>query len=176
MFHRMKRRFGDMKTLTALISGADEQAQLSGEEEPGAEHYLLSALTLSDGSAARVFERVGVDPNQFRDAVHQQYDDALQSVGINANGHFVHPEPIASSRVFHNSKPSGQAVIKALYALRREDQETPLLGAHVVDVVTKMNHGVAARALRAMGVDPAQITQAIHEELSTLSQVSQSPN
>jgi hypothetical protein len=49
--------------------------------------------------------------------------------------------------MFHNSKPSGQAVMKELYALKKKDKDRPLLGAHVVGVVASMEHGVAARAI-----------------------------
>jgi len=167
MFNRIKLRFCDMKTISTLISGADEQARISGEDEPGAEHYLLSALNLSDGSARKVFERAGADPDKFRVAIGKQYNDALNSVGINDDPIKADPELIASTKIFHNSKPSGQAVMKALYALKQEDKDKPLVGAHVVGVVAGMDHGVAARALRAMGLDQKCIANLVKEELKS---------
>jgi hypothetical protein len=39
----------------------------------------------------------------------------------------------------------------------------PLLGAHVVAVIAAMRHGVAVRALRAMGVDAGQLKAAAEQ-------------
>lgn len=167
MFKRIRLRIQDMKTINKLISGADEQAHISGEEKPGAEHYLLSALKMPEGSARRVFERVGADPDKFHEAIGKQYSDALKSVGIDVESIDNESEPVETERMFHNSKPSGQAVMKELYALKKKDKDRPLLGAHVVGVVASMEHGVAARALRAMGVDKAGIAKAVNEELES---------
>lgn len=141
---------------------------MSGEEEPGAEHFLLSAFELPEGSARRVFQRIGADPDKFRDAIDKQYSDALHAVGIEAASLGGVPEPIKSEKVFHSSKPSGQAVMKALHALKKNDKDRPLLGAHVVAVVAGMEHGVAARALRAMGVNQESISRAVDEELASI--------
>ncbi len=151
---RLRLRFQDMRTISKLISGADEQALLTGEHEPGAEHFLLSALELPDGTARRVFGRMGADPEQFRLAIKEQYSEALSSIGIDGGKVMEEePEPVTSNRVLHNSKPSGQAVMKKLYALKKQDRDRPLLGVHIVDVVAHMEHGVAPRALRAMGIE-----------------------
>jgi ATP-dependent Clp protease ATP-binding subunit ClpA len=139
MFKRIRLRIQDMKTIGKLISGADEQAHISGEEEPGAEHYLLSALKMSDGSARRVFERVGADSDKFHEAIGKQYSDALKFVGIDAESIDNDFEPVETERMLHNSKPSGQAVMKKLYALKKQDKDRPLLGAHVVGVVANMS-------------------------------------
>ncbi len=167
MFNKIRLRIKDMKTISKLISGADEHARISGEEEAGAEHYLLSALDMPEGSARRVFERVGADPDKFHEAIGKQYRDALKSVGIDVASIDNEPEPREAERMFHNSKPSGQAVMKELYALKKKDKDRPLLGAHVVGVVASMEHGVAARALRAMGIDQADIARAVNDELES---------
>jgi ClpA/ClpB-like protein len=51
---------------------------------PGAEHLLLAALELPDGTARRAFERVGADPNALRQAIEEQHAEALCAVGIDA--------------------------------------------------------------------------------------------
>jgi ATP-dependent Clp protease ATP-binding subunit ClpA len=167
MFKRIKLRLQDIRTISKLIPGADEEAHLMGEDEPGAEHFLLSALKLPDGTAQRVFERVGADSKQFQAAIQKQYRDALKTIGIDATIIEDAPEPVTSNRVLHNSKPSGQAVMKALYTLKSHDNKMPLLGAHVVKVVAQMEHGVAARALKAMGIDQHLILSAVKEELNS---------
>ena len=168
MFKRIKLRLRDIRTISKLIPGADEEAHLMGEDEPGAEHFLLSALKLPDGTARRVFERVGVDPKQFQAAIKKQYSDALKAIGIDAKIIEDAAEPVTSNRVLHNSKPSGQAVMKALYALKSHDKDRPLLGAHVVEVIARMEYGVAARALKAMGIEQHLILSAVKEELDSI--------
>lgn len=169
MFKRIRLRFQDMKTITKLISGADEQANLSGEDKPGAEHFILSAFYLKEGSAQRVFEKIGTDPNKFREAIKEQYSDALSSVGINPAAIETAPEPIEpEEKIFLSSQPSGQALMKSLYALKQEDKDRPLLGVHVLGVAAKMEHGVAARAFRTMGVNQEQLTTAVKEELNSI--------
>lgn len=125
-----------------------------GEDEPGAEHFLLSALKLPDGTSQRIFQRLGADPEQFQSAIKKQYSEALDTFGIDARILDKEPEPVTSNRVLHSSKPSGQAVMRELHALKQNDKDRPLLGAHVVEVIARMNYGVAARAFKEMGLDP----------------------
>ena len=84
-FNLIKRiiyRFKDMATIKSLCLKAEEYAHKNGEEIPGAEHFLLSAFDLPDGTARRVFQRAGANPDDFEKAVKQQYNEALDSVGI----------------------------------------------------------------------------------------------
>ncbi len=168
MFKRILIRFRDMKTISQLISGADEQANISGEEKPGAEHYVLSALNLDDGSAKRIFESIGADSNKFREAIREQYSEALSFIGISPDATEIEPEPIKSNRMLHNSQPSGQELMKSLYALKQEDKEHPLLGAHVISVAAEMEHGVVARAFKVMGIGREQLAKSVKEELDSI--------
>ncbi|MGZ8476106.1 MAG: Clp protease N-terminal domain-containing protein, partial [Candidatus Limnocylindria bacterium] len=47
-----------MRTIKKLLTDAEVEARAMGEAEPGAEHLLLAALDLPDGSARRAFERL----------------------------------------------------------------------------------------------------------------------
>lgn len=167
MFKRIRLRLRDMKTVSQLISGADKQANILGEEDPAAEHFVLSAFNLPDGTAKRVFDRIGADPDNFIGAIKQQYSDALSSVGISHDVIEDAPEPIEDSKLFHGSQPSGQAVMKSLYASKQDDKDRPLLGAHVVAVAADMEFGTVARALKAMGVDRSQLAKAAKDELDS---------
>ncbi len=166
MFKRIKLRFQDMKTISKLMTGADEHAHLGGKEEPGAEHFVLSALNLDDGSARRIFEKMDTDADQFKAAISQQYSDALTSIGIEGEVE-ISSEPVKTDKMFHNSQPSGQALMKALYALKQKDKDRPLLGAHVLSVAAEMEYGVVARAFKVMGIDRKQLTPLIQQELSS---------
>lgn len=156
-----------MRTISKLIPGADEAAHRMGEEEPGAEHFLISALKLPDGTAQKVFDRVGADPEKLQIAIKRKYSDALGSIGIDAKLLEDNPEPVSPHRKFHNSKPSGQALMKQLYALKHHDRDRPLLGAHVIDVVARMQYGVVARAFKEMGIDRSVVSTAAKQELDS---------
>lgn len=166
MFKRLKLRIQDIHTISDLISGADRYAEQNGEDMPGAEHYLLSALSLPDGTAKQVFKRLNADPSKFQIAINKQYSDALNIVGVDTSVIEGEPEPISSSGILHNSKPSGQAVMKALYALKSHDKERPILGAHILEVISHMKYGVVARSLRTMGIDGQALHIAADDELA----------
>lgn len=53
MFAKVKQRLQDMGTVKRLCEGAEGAARRAGQELPGAEHYVLSALELDEGSARR---------------------------------------------------------------------------------------------------------------------------
>lgn len=165
MFRRLRLRIQDMRTLSKLITAADKLANELGENEPGAEHFLLSALQLPDGTAWRVFERLGADPDDFQMAITKQYVDALNLLGIKASIIEDKPEPVTADRILHNSKPSGQLLIKQLYELKKQDKDRPLLSAHIIQVIAKMKHGVAARSLQVMGIDIKALYTATNDEI-----------
>lgn len=167
MFERLKQRVRDMGTIKALCEAAERHALAAGEREAGAEHFLLAALELPDGSAHRAFERVGADAARLGAAVEQQYRDALHGVGVDPEpleAAAGAPEPLAPAAGLYRAAPSGQAVMQRLAALRAEDKDAALLGCHVVAVVAGMPQGVAPRALRAMGVEPQALARAAGDE------------
>lgn len=165
MFKRLLLRFRDMKIIGKLIAGAEEQANILGEEKPGAEHFVLSALNLEDGTAKRAFDRFGVDSDKFKNAIKAQYDEALKSVGIRGQATEFKPEPIKSGKTFLDSHPSGQDLMKSLYALKKEDNNHPLQGAHVIIVAASIEHGVVPRAFKILDIDNQSLAKAAREEL-----------
>ena len=168
MFGRILLRFHDIKTIGKLISGANKEANMLGEEKPGAEHFVLSALNLEDGTAKRIFERFCIDSGKFRDAIKAQYKEALSSVAISQRATEIDPEPIESDKIFHDSQPSGQNLMKSLYSLKKEDKERPLLGAHVIIVAAAIEHGVVPRVFKVLGVDQGLLVKAAREELDSI--------
>lgn len=168
MFKYILLRFRDIKTIGKLIPGADREANMLGEVKPGAEHFVLSALNLEDGSAQRIFERFGIDSVKFREAIKKQYSEALNFVGINSEVAEFEPESIESNKIFHDSQPSGQNLMKSLYALKKEDKARPLLGAHVIIVAARIEHGVVPRVFKVLGVDRGLLVKAAREELDSI--------
>lgn len=162
MFQRIRDQFQSVRTLRQLCTAAENHARDRGHATPGAEHFLLAALDLPDGSARRAFERLGADPRALPDAIEQQYRDALQGLGLGA----VLPAAAAITAPpprLYQAGPSGQDLMQAL-ARSRKGQAGPLRGAHIVALVAEMPQGVAARTLRALRVDSAQLAAAAHAE------------
>ena len=163
MFGSIKRRMNDIATISKLCSAAEKHAGAAGQQQPGAEHFLLAALDLPDGSARRVFERAGADPSRFKLAIERQYQEALQAVGAEVPVFTMQDEHVAPATAVYKAQPSGQAVMQRLAEQRTPD--TALSGAHVVLAVASSAYGVAPRALRAMGVDRETLLAAARSEI-----------
>lgn len=152
MFKFIKSKLQDMGTIKRLSELAEAHAQRDGQRRPGAEHFLLAALDLPDGTARRAFLEAGGDPDGLRLAIENQYADALRSIGLEPPADDPDAEPQAQPQNGpYRAAPSGEHVMQELAADGTD--HGPLLGAHVVAVVATMEHGVAARALSAMNVD-----------------------
>ena len=67
----------------------------------------------------------------------------------------------------YEAKPSGQAVMQGLASLREESKNAGLVGAHVVEIIATMQHGVAARALRTIGIDMETLRAAARTAAAT---------
>lgn len=151
MFSSIKARFESMGTIKALCERAEQHSRQEGQAGPGAEHFLLAAFDLPDGTAQRAFEAIGADPSAFRTAIERQYAEGLTLVGLDPAFAGGFPENAPPARKLYEAAPSGQEILQKLAEGR--EVHRPLLGAHVVAVVAGMPHGVAARALRVMGID-----------------------
>lgn len=163
MFASIKRRAREVATISALCSAAEKHACAAGQQQPGAEHFLLAAFDLPDGAARRVFDRVGADPEQVSAAIEMQYREALQGMGIDLPAHEEQTLSMAPAAGVYRAQPSGQAVMQRM--AQQRTPESPLSGAHVVLAVATSEHGVAPRALRSMGVDREQLVRAARDEI-----------
>jgi len=154
MFQRLKQRVADAATLAMLCRSAEVSARLDGQDEPGAEHFLLAALDLADGSARRAFARIDADPDALKAAIARQYADALSRIGVDPRLASPEPEPLTSPPSgLYSAAPSGRALIQWLAKDHGGDRRGPLMGAHVVEAIAATPHGVSARALRTLGID-----------------------
>lgn len=151
MFKRLARAFHDMRTIKALCLGAERHANAEGQQEVGLEHFVLAAIDLPDGTARKAFESVNADPDSFRGAISQQYQHALESVGIGSDAEAPAPVPAATGA--YRSRPQVGSMLEQLANRERHNASEPLLGAHVIAAIAATEHGAAARALKAMGID-----------------------
>lgn len=156
----------NMRTIKQLLTQAEAEARSGGEEAPAPEHLLLAATTLPDGTAARALQRVGIGPEQLRTAVEEAHARALAAVGIEVEhgsdgGSGLHGP---ATGVFR-STPQAQQVFQEAVALSKATRPSVLKGAHVVAAITRLEHGTAARALVALGVDRDRLREAAGAEL-----------
>jgi ATP-dependent Clp protease ATP-binding subunit ClpA len=162
---RLKNRLRDMRTIKMLLDGAEAEAGRAGESMPGAEHLLLAALDLPDGTARRAFERVGADPSALRQAIEEQHAEALRAVGIDSDAGAQGAVSVAPpTKGVHRSSGSAQSAFQAAGKLARKSG-SQLVGAHVVLAIAGMEHGTAIRAVRSLGIDIDALAAAAREEV-----------
>lgn len=152
-----------MGTIKTLCETAEAHALQDRQQQPGAEHFLLAALDLQDGTARLAFQKIGADPERLKQAIENQYAAALNSLGLCVapamDADEASPKRVGTGP--YQAAPSGQGVMQALADSRHG--HAPLLGAHIVAIVAAMPHGVAARALCGMGVDAARLRTAAED-------------
>lgn len=173
MFNTLKQRFRDVSTINALCSGAEKLANADGQKEPGAEHLVLSALELPDGTARKAFARIHADPDGFRAAIARQYGEALQNIGIALPPDAAitdEASPVTAGKGLFKAQASFDALMQTLArdimpGEKKADSSARLLGAHVILAATAAQYGVAVRAFRAMGIDPAKLAEAATAEI-----------
>jgi hypothetical protein len=158
----------EFRTIRQLLEGAERVAHDSGEELPGAEHLLMAALALPDGTATGAFGRLGVDPEGLPGAIRSQHADALRAVGIDPGEAGPLEVPVPDGRGVFRATPAGQAAFRRAVELSGTSKPRRLLGAHVVVAVCEMEHGTVARSLRHLGVDREELAAAARVELDRI--------
>ena len=162
----IKNKIKDAKTISQLCQGAEKHANLNGEEKPGAEHFLLAALDLPDGRAKNIFTGLGISADDINAAIKAQHIDALHEIGIDASVialDMANDGEIVPKLALYDTQPSGQVVMQKLYQ-RNKSSGAPLISAHVVDVISSMEQGIAARAIKVLNIDFVKLKSAIAQE------------
>ncbi|MFW2382349.1 MAG: Clp protease N-terminal domain-containing protein [Acidimicrobiales bacterium] len=155
--------------MNTLFTAAEKEAALVGEAEYGTEHLVLAAFDLPDGSAARAFKRVGVDPHAFRKAINDQHAEALRAIGIAPEDGRIDsqlPEP-PDPKGPMKSKGSSQNVFKKVVKLVKKEK-SQLYGAYIILVAAEAEAGSTARALETLGVHRKDLAAAARIELDAL--------
>jgi hypothetical protein len=167
MLGKLRRRLGDMSTISQLLEGAEAIARREGIAQPAAEHLVLAALALDDGTGEAALRRVGTSSIALTTALREQHDEALASVGVVADDALIDaslPEPTASTGV-HRSEPSAQELFRRAGADARSEGGG-LLGAHVLRAAADLEHGTVARAFRHLGVDRHALRECATAEIA----------
>ncbi|NHC44510.1 Clp protease N-terminal domain-containing protein [Motilibacter aurantiacus] len=151
-------KVADATTISALLTGAEQEALAVGDELPGVEHLVLAALGLPDGTAATAFGRLGVSPDAFRTAVAQVHAEALATVGVAAPDAGPSVRRVGP-RSFRASATADETFRNAT-ALKQDSGAGRLLGAHVVAAACEQERGTFPRALQALNVGRAELRAA----------------
>lgn len=150
----------DARTIRALLEGAERESAAMGEPDPGAEHVLISAALLPDGTAARALSALGIDADALRAAVQGVHSDALGGISVTV--------PVAPrTRGAMRSQDSVRELLKATASERSAQGSRRFFGAHVLLGVTDLEGGTALLALERLGVSPAQLRTAAEAALSS---------
>ena len=163
-------RFTDMRTLSALLRGAEATAREEGESEPSAEHLLLAAPRHPDGTAARVLSLLGVEAGDLRAAVAGQHVAALRGIGLEPDDLLTDdetPDP-GPAPCLYRGRPSLHAVVQQVHAAHAE-ADGSLRSAHVLLAATRFARGTLPRTLRHLEVDPDELAVAARRELAATS-------
>lgn len=158
-------KLAEMRTIKALLGRAESIAHELGDEQPGAEHLLLSAVELPDGVARAAFARVDADADQLSAAVVRQHEAALAAAGIEVPAGVPRPVP-GDDRTLVSFNDAGRQAFQRSTKLVKEFRPAPFGGAHVVLAICEQEHGPVARALRVLEVDRAELAAAARAELS----------
>lgn len=166
MFAELRTRLAAMKAVKQLLEEAERVATERGAPRPSAEHLVLAALELPEGSARRTFERLGRSGDDFAAGLEDQEADDLRQVGVEAPHDTIAaqlPSPGASTGVYR-SEPS----LQQLFQLAGEDARRrggALTGAHVLRAAADLEHGVVARTLRRIGIGRDELRDASTHEI-----------
>jgi hypothetical protein len=166
MFRKLTSRATAMKTISVLLTTAEEIAHRRGAERPGAEHLVSAALRLADGTAARALGRVGLTAADFDAALRAQEAEDLECIGIQVDDDRISAElpPPKDPAGVYRSEPSAQDLFLAAGEDARRGGGT-LVGAHVLRAAAALEHGPTARALRRMGIDRTELRAAASAEI-----------
>jgi ATP-dependent Clp protease ATP-binding subunit ClpA len=161
--------FDDMRTIKQLLTDAERIAREMGEEEPAAEHLLLSAIGLPDGSAARALDRLGTDADAIRAALREEQADALVAAGVPRATAEAMADPVplgpAGAPLLYGAGPSARDVFQEAGKLARSSKQR-LVGAHVVAAIAGLERGTMPRVLDRLGVDRVRLADAARAELA----------
>ena len=164
----LKRMGADMHTIKQLLTDAERISRELGEAEPAAEHLLLAATELPDGSAARALARVGTDAAAIRDGLVAEQADALVAVGVpreHAEALAV-PQPLgdAGRPLLYAAGPTARDLFARAGEMARAEKRG-FSGAHVVAAAAEVELGTLARVLDRLGVDRQRLAEAARAEL-----------
>lgn len=146
-----KKKIQDVKTISALLEGAEQLAADGGLGKPGAEHLVLAAIQLPDGTASAAFTECGLDAAAFEGALGKVHADALSAIGIQPADYTDSEQTVPTVGVY-DSDDSMQELFQAATKSARA-RKAPLVGADVIVAACALENGTVANALSELGAN-----------------------
>lgn len=156
---KRRNRIGDIRTMNRLFPAADVAARSAGVPVACAEHLIIAALDLPDGTARRAFIRAGVNPDDFTRIINDMHASS------EGNGGSVGPE--VKGRGPLKTEESAQRVFKQVVDMVRTER-TQLYGAYLILVSAETGEPTPCSAFEAMGVTPDQMAVAARAEIDEM--------
>jgi ATP-dependent Clp protease ATP-binding subunit ClpA len=158
----IRNALADIRTMKALFTAAENEATALGDEQPGAEHLFLAALTLDDASARSALATLGVTTDQVRSAIARVHATALGAIGVDAGtdgmlGRPGSPRPLTG---LYRSTGSAQDLFQRARRLSAVDKPATLRAGHIAIAAAEAEHGTVARLLELLDIDPARLAGA----------------
>lgn len=150
----VRRRLHDVSTIRQVLERAEQLARADGVEHPGAEHLVLAACELPDGTATAALAAVGTTPEELAAALRVVHDEALGAVGVRAAEPAVDdalPDPPAPRGIYRGQVPLQQVFGRARELVAEEDSR--LSGGWFLAAAAERRRGTTARALDRLDVD-----------------------
>ena len=160
MLSSLRRARADVALMGTVLPAAERLAHEDGIPEPGAEHLLLAALALPDGYARRAFGGVGGDVVALPIALRHGHDEALRTVGVQADDEAIGPAmpPPGDASGPLRTQGALQVAFARAVSLAKADG-LPVSSGHLLLAVIEPDHGTVARALTRLGIDRASLTR-----------------
>lgn len=152
----------DIRTMKALFAAAENEAAALGDEQPGAEHLFLAALTVDDASARSALAALGVTAEQVRSAIIRVHAAALGAVGVKVAedgvaGRSGSARPLKGA---YRSTGSAQDLFQRARRLSAADKTAGLRAAHIALAAAEAEHGTLARLLELLDIDRGDLATA----------------
>jgi ATP-dependent Clp protease ATP-binding subunit ClpA len=158
----------DIRTMKTLFSAAENEAAGLGDQQPGAEHLFLAALTLDDVSARSVLATLGVTTDDVRSAINGVHATALSTIGVDTAtaGLLSGTGSFRPSRGPYRSAGSAQELFQRARRLSAADRRSLLKAGHIALAAADTEHGTLARVLDSLDIDRARLGEAARAALA----------
>ncbi len=152
-----RRPIEDIRTMDRLFSRTEWEAAALGDTAPGPEHLVAAALDLPEGSARRVFEQLGADPDGFRTSLAE-----LRGVAPYATS----PE-LPRSRRPVRLDPRGRDLFLRVVDLVRTEKSR-IYGAYILLIAANLGDDTIEQILDKMRIEPKDLATAARAEVERL--------
>lgn len=157
----IRRRLHDVGVIREVLERAEGLARSEGRDRPGAEHLVLAACDLPDGTAARALAAVGTTPDALAAAIRAVHAEALEAVRLHVDEQGLDaalPDGRAPRGAYHSEVP-----LQEVFGRARElvaEERSHLSGAWLLVAAAERHRGTLAQALRRLDVDRAELVAA----------------